>query len=329
MAKFTETTTIEVVCPKCGSERVRKAGQQNGQQRYRCNACAKWFRQNGKAPGRRVDAEQVGAAIRMFYSGLSYKQIAESIHKVFDIPEPSKQTIYAWVRQYTDKAKAAMREHPAHVGTSWVADEMQVDVGGQKMWNWNVMDEKTRYILASHLAKERNTAAATAVMEKARDAAAVEPKTIKTDKLGSYLGAIDEVFPYAKHIQSDGHQGIGEQQPVGATARNVPATHQDAARARDEGDRPALLRRLGADLQPCSASTRAWRIRPQGRRRKVAVPFTEWADVVRQGRRLKPSGVVPATTQALPKEQGAAKPKQQKPRLRLVTSRRRVGPRAA
>ena len=27
-----------------------------------------------------------------------------------------------------------------------MADEMQVDVGGKKMWLWNVMDSKTRYI---------------------------------------------------------------------------------------------------------------------------------------------------------------------------------------
>ena len=46
----------------------------------------------------------------------------------------------------------------------WVADEMRLKVGGEKYWNWNVMDESTRYMLASHLTKERNAAAARAVM---------------------------------------------------------------------------------------------------------------------------------------------------------------------
>ena len=74
-----------------------------------------------------------------------------------------------------------MQNHPAQVGDTWVADEMQVTVGGEKYWNWNVMDEKTRYILATHLSKERNMRAAEAVMEKAAAASDTEPKTNKTD----------------------------------------------------------------------------------------------------------------------------------------------------
>ena len=44
-----------------------------------------------------------------------------------------------------------MKDHKAKTGGRWVADEMQVDVGGKKVWLWNVMDAETRYILASHL----------------------------------------------------------------------------------------------------------------------------------------------------------------------------------
>ena len=52
--------------------------------------------------GRRVSAEQMGMAVRMFYSGMSYKQIGETVADAFDIPEPSKSTIYEWVKEYTD-----------------------------------------------------------------------------------------------------------------------------------------------------------------------------------------------------------------------------------
>ena len=69
-----------------------------------------------------------------------------------------------------------MEHHHAQVGDTWVADEMQVVVGGKKMWNWNVLDEDTRYILASHLSKERNMKAAETVMEKATAASTVESK---------------------------------------------------------------------------------------------------------------------------------------------------------
>ena len=56
------------------------------------------------AEGRRVPAEQMGMASRMFYSGMSYKQIAGAMEEAFNIPEPSKATIYEWVRDYTDEA---------------------------------------------------------------------------------------------------------------------------------------------------------------------------------------------------------------------------------
>ena len=93
----------------------------------------------------------------------------------------------------------------AHTGREWVADEMAVKVGGQQYWNWNVMDAKTRYILASHLSKRRTTGEAVKVFEKARANADTLPKTIKTDRLKSYIDASERVFGAdVKHVQSDG-----------------------------------------------------------------------------------------------------------------------------
>ena len=204
MAKFTRTETITVDCPHCAAADVVKGGQRNGYQRYRCEDCGRKFRQGNIAGGDRIPSEQVGMAIRLFYSGMSYKQIGETMADAFDIPEPSKGTIYGWVKEHTDRAMAVMQDYLAQVGTEWVADEMMVDVGGQKVWNWNVMDSETRYVLASHLAKERNTRQAEIVIAKALRAAAEPPKSLKTDKLGSYKAAIELAFPDIKHIQSQG-----------------------------------------------------------------------------------------------------------------------------
>ena len=79
MAEFTKTTTYTLACPACDSDRVVKDGFQKGTQRYECKNCKKKFRANGKAEGRRMDAEMMGSAIRDFYTGKSYKQIAEGL----------------------------------------------------------------------------------------------------------------------------------------------------------------------------------------------------------------------------------------------------------
>ena len=158
----------------------------------------------GAIHGRKAPSNHIGAAIDLFYSGMSYKQMAEFMAKSYDIPEPSKETLYSWVRDYTDAAVEEMSQHPAQTSRHWVADEMQVKVGGEQLWNWNVMDAETRYILASHLSPNRDKRAAVAVGRKAAEAADEPPKTVKTDQLASYPQAIKDVFPEAIHIQSQG-----------------------------------------------------------------------------------------------------------------------------
>ena len=278
MAKYVETTIKEITCPDCESPDVVKHGVRNGQQRYRCQDCEKAFRDADKAQGRRIPSEVSGAAIRMFYSGMSYKQIAESLSDMYDIPEPSKATVYEWVRDYTKVASKEMEQHPAHVGKHWVADEMQLTVGGQKYWNWNVMDEDSRYILASHLSKERNGAAATAVMEKAKANAAATPETIKTDKLRSYIRPIKAVFPEVRHVQSEGL--------TAALNNNRSERLQGTFRQRTK-----TLRGL-ENLETGQLYLDGWTLtynlfkehegleyQTPGEVAKVSPPFKEWADV--------------------------------------------------
>ena len=195
--------TIKVRCPRCGGDSVIKFGMHDGKQTFACKSCSRrFFRSNETLDGR---AKQIGAAVDMYYDGLSYKRIAENLANIFDRPEPSKETVYRWVRRYTDKAIATMREYPAHTSDEWVADEMVLKVGGKKYWNWNVMDSETRYILASHLSFRRDATAATEVMRKARLNSATIPKRIKTDRLASYNEGIDSVFGgEVEHIKSDG-----------------------------------------------------------------------------------------------------------------------------
>ena len=204
MAKFTQITSVTVQCPVCDSDSVIKQGRRNGYQRYLCKDCRKKFHDSGNTTGHRYPPEQIGAAVRMFYSGMSYKAIAEHMEDMFDIREPSKRTIYEWVREYTEAATKEMAQHPVHTGGHWVADEMVVWVGGEKYWNWNVMDSDTRYILAAYLSKRRDIRAATTVMKRAEAASAEHPKSIKTDKWRAYNRAIANVFPDASHIKSEG-----------------------------------------------------------------------------------------------------------------------------
>ena len=207
MAEFTETKTVTINCPGCASEDIVKNGQRNGYQRYLCRGCEKNFRTTGEAFGRQYPAEVIGAAIDMYFSGVSYKQVAEHIETAHNLPEPSKATVFRWVHGYTQEASDTLSE-PARapvVGDHWVADEMMVRVGGDRYWHWNVMDAQTRYLLASHLSQGRGLNDAIKVMEQAVERAGGKlPKKVTTDGLGSYIQAIQIVMPHTEHVVAEG-----------------------------------------------------------------------------------------------------------------------------
>ena len=279
MAEFTKTVTVN--CPYCHDSRVVKNGKNaNGKQTYLCRPCGKRFLDTGAVHGRKAPSNHIGAAIDMFYSGMSYKQIAEMMAKTYDIPEPSKETLYGWVRDYTDAAVAETHQHPAHTSRHWVADEMQVKVGGEQLWNWNVMDSETRYILASHLSPNRDKRAAVAVMRKAAEAAAEPPKTVKTDELGSYTQAIKEVFPETIHVHSQGIRAF--------TNNNRSERLQGTFRQREK-----TLRGLDS-IETGQRYLDGWVMdynlfrehesvgyKTPGKVAKVTAPFHEWEDVVK------------------------------------------------
>ncbi len=205
MAEFQQTITVD--CPHCESAKVIKKGTRNGYQRYECKDCRRKFNTTGNAFGKWFEAEHIGAAVDMYYSGMSYKQIAELIGRNYNLPEPAKSTIEDWVHEYSDMAGIIVSGHVPETSDHWVADEMQLKVGGERMWNWNVMDFDTRYILASHLSPYRGERDAIKVLEKAlKNNGGVMPKTVTTDGLGSYGMAIALTLPppYTRHIVSEG-----------------------------------------------------------------------------------------------------------------------------
>ena len=293
MAKFSTTTTVEIHCPKCAGDRVVKIGFQRGQQRYRCKECRKDFRANGKATGRRMDAELMGAAIQDHYDGKSYKKIAEAVEKEYDIPEPSKATVYEWVRDFSAEAVEEMKDHSAKTGGgNWVADEMYLDVKGKKAYLWDIMDTDTRYILASHLSYNRDSTAARAMLRKALAASDGPPKSITTDKWRAYIKPIKDIVPEAKHIQS---QGLAAE-----VNNNLSERLQGTYR-----DREKTLRGLES-IETGQRFLDGWTLnynlfrKHEGLKNKtpaskalVDPPFMEWADVVK-GDAVEPQLVITA-----------------------------------
>lgn len=303
MAKFWKE--YEVNCPDCpDGGKVIKAGQRNGYQRYRCRACQKWFRADGQARNRKnaYTAEMIGATVRDYYSGLSIKQLAESIADRYDVPEPSKSTIYRWIEEYTDKARVALAGSKAEVGDHWVVDEMFVKIAAVQGYAWIVMDKDTRYILSAHLSLDRDGKNATQALLKALEAAKRPPVKITTDKAKAYPFAMGKILPGVKHLKSKGMSHWVNNQMV----ERLNGTY----RAREKTMRG--METLASGQHWLDGFTIYYNLlrdhhslggRKPAQLAKVEIPYKEWADFVRADIEVpasKRKKVVPRGTPKVP-----------------------------
>lgn len=206
------TTVTSIICKFCGSADVVKDGPRNGVQYYWCKACKRKFAGNNALPGMRMPPDRIASAVNLFYEGLSLDEIRRTIEHDYGV-KPSDSTVYEWVMRFTDVAVRKERGHKAHTGTTWAADETVLNVAGSRtkegsdntIWFWDVMDEKTRFLLASHMSQTRTILDAESLFNQARERAVAAPRYIVTDKLSAYIDGIERVFGAdAQHIQSQG-----------------------------------------------------------------------------------------------------------------------------
>jgi len=203
----TKVRYTTVKCKFCGDwESVVQYGRTpRGTQRYLCRKCKRTFLDN-KAPERmQYPIEAIASAINQFYEATSLHKIARQIKMDYGVA-PSHMTVYRWITRYTKKAVEKLADVPVQVGPTWVADETVVKLkskGGENIWFWDAIVDKTKFLLASHLSETRTTRDAKTLMERAERRAQAAPRTIVTDKLRSYLDAVELTWGAdAKHVKT-------------------------------------------------------------------------------------------------------------------------------
>lgn len=195
---------VNIKCKFCGSNKVVRYGQQHGQQQYMCQDCGRKFSAKDTLEDKQTPTNIIGAALSLFYDGLSLSAISRQIQGIYgDYINPS--TVYRWVLEYSQHAIDILKVYKPKVGDTWVVDETVIDVGGKNTWFWDVIDEKTRFLLASHLSSQRTIVDVSAVMREAWQRADKAPHFILSDGLKAYPDGIERVFGAdAHHIKSEG-----------------------------------------------------------------------------------------------------------------------------
>ena len=191
-------------CKFCDSTSVVKCGlTEKGKQRYRCQTCNRTFVGIDTPEKMHYSTDVIASAINRFYDAASLNQIKRQIEMDFGV-SPSHMSIYRWVARYGKKAAKRLKDVPINVADTWVADETVLNLKsnkGEKVWFFDAIDDETKFLLASHMAETRTTKDAEILMKRAQARANSIPKMIVTDKLRSYLDAVEKAWGAdTKHI---------------------------------------------------------------------------------------------------------------------------------
>jgi transposase-like protein len=192
--------TLNPKCKYCGSSRVRKYGKYKDVQRYFYNDCGSKFKDDDTLYHMKTPANEVTSALNMYYEGMSVKAIRRNLQQESGRLH-STATIFEWIMKFTQYATDSIKGYdPKKIGDVWVADETVIEIDGQNCWLWDIIDYKTRFLLATRISRSRTTQDAQILYDRAVKTAGKEPKKVLTDKLASYLDV--RYGKGTEHIQS-------------------------------------------------------------------------------------------------------------------------------
>ncbi len=195
---------VDLSCKYCGSTNIVRYGQTGGTQYWWCKDCERKFADNDALPEMKTPIKQISSALSMHYRGMSIDNIREHLNQQHD-NQPSDSTVYEWITRFSNEAYDKSQAYTPKVGDVWIADETVLKIGGKNLWFWDLIDIKTRFLLASHMSYRRTSQHARTLVEKASKKAGKTPKVIITDKLYAYLDGIEMAFGAdTQHVQSKG-----------------------------------------------------------------------------------------------------------------------------
>ena len=155
-----------VKCKYCGSEDLSRFGTYKGVQRYWCNECERKFVNNGSIPKMKNSSRQIASAMSMYYNGMPLDGIQTQFRQDYQT-DLSESNFWNWVDRFTKDAIRQSKTFKPDVGDEWVADEMYMKLGKRKVYFWDIVDSKTRFLLATHVSFTRGTKDAEQLMKEA------------------------------------------------------------------------------------------------------------------------------------------------------------------
>ena len=197
------------VCQICGSENIVRDGVRHNKhgdiQVFYCRSCGKHFTINLGFERMKSTPQTVTIALDLYFKGISLRNIVDHIKQFYNV-EVSHVAVFKWIKKYVKLMKEYVDQLVPQVSGIWHSDEMTLSIHGQMRWLWNIIDNESRFWLASQITEKREIVDARNVLSEAHQLAKIRPMAIVTDGLRSYQHAITKEFhtmkaPRTQHIR--------------------------------------------------------------------------------------------------------------------------------
>jgi transposase-like protein len=199
----------EVRCDQCNSLNVIKRGKRKTKsgirQRYECKECGRRFT-NEPIKHRKANTKLIALSMDLYYKGLSLRKIADTIEQFYGI-SLHHETIRIWINTFMEKINEHVQKLEPNVGDTWHIDEQKIKAENKWLYSWNIMDEKTRFLIANEITEQRSTLETRMVMQKAKKQTKdAKPWFMISDGMSAYPSAIRQEF--GDDTQHIGNVGI-------------------------------------------------------------------------------------------------------------------------
>jgi transposase-like protein len=178
-------------CIFCGSSNIMKWGVRKNKfgdiQKYLCKDCNRHFTFNIGFERMKHDPKAITMAMQLYFGGESLRNTMRSLELMG--VKVSHQTVYNWIRKYSNLLKKYADKLKPSTSDVWRADELWVKVKGDMKYLFALIDDETRYWIAQEVAESKYKHDARNLFRMAKEYTGKVPTAIITDGLPAYHDA--------------------------------------------------------------------------------------------------------------------------------------------
>jgi len=182
-----------MICKYCQSTHVVKHGKKGDKQRYLCKDCGHKFFEGSDFPRMRTESRIISASVDLYFEGLSVRKVQAQIEKIFGV-HVSQVTIWKWIMKYSDLVSEFVETLEPRVLGIYKVDETAIKCKGVQKWFWEIIDDQTKFLVASHLSGDRTIEDVVTLFERSVKVAKKKPFVVYCDGLPAYPKGFNKVF---------------------------------------------------------------------------------------------------------------------------------------